>query len=98
DVRHRLPVRQGGRISGGSRNLAGSRSLGRGGTAVTTDSSVRLRPVQPNDLPSMYDMQLDPESNRMAVTIPRTREAFDSHWAKVLGDPGNTTWVILVGE
>ena len=66
--------------------------------AVTTDESIRLRPVQPGDLPRMYDLQLDPESNRMAVTIPRTREAFDSHWAKVLGDPGNTTWVILVGE
>lgn len=66
--------------------------------AVTTDESVRLRPVQPGDLPRMYDLQLDPESNRMAVTIPRTREAFDSHWAKVLGDPGNITRVILVGE
>lgn len=65
---------------------------------MTTDECVWLRLIQPCDLPRMYDMQLDPESNRMAVTIPRTREAFDSHWAKVLGDPGNTTWVILVGE
>jgi RimJ/RimL family protein N-acetyltransferase len=65
---------------------------------VTTDECVWLRPIQPCDLPRMYDMQLDLESNRMAVTIPRTREAFDSHWAKVLGDSGNTTWVILVGE
>jgi RimJ/RimL family protein N-acetyltransferase len=67
-------------------------------TAMTADESVRLRPVQRDDLPRMYDMQLDPESNRLAVTIPRTREAFDSHWAKVLSDTGNTTWVILVGE
>lgn len=65
---------------------------------MTTDESVRLRPVQPGDLPRMYDLQLDPESNRMAVTIPRTRKAFDSHWANVLGDPGNITRVILVGE
>lgn len=65
---------------------------------MTADESVWLRPIQPCDLPRMYDMQLDLESNRMAVTIPRTREAFDSHWAKALGDPGNTTWVILVGE
>lgn len=42
-------------------------------------------------------MQLDPESNRMAVTIPRTREAFDATWAKALADPSNTAWVILVG-
>ena len=65
---------------------------------MTTDESVRLRPVQPGDLPRMYDLQLDPESNRMAVTIPRTLEAFDAHWAKVLDDPGNTTRAVLVGE
>ena len=65
---------------------------------MTTDDGVWLRPVQPGDLPRMYDMQLDPESNRMAVTIPRTGEAFDSHWAKALADPGNTTRAVLVGE
>jgi RimJ/RimL family protein N-acetyltransferase len=43
----------------------------------------------------MFDLQLDPESNRMAVTIPRTREAFDAHWEKALGDPRNTTRAIL---
>jgi RimJ/RimL family protein N-acetyltransferase len=66
--------------------------------AVTTDESIRLRPVQPGDLPRMYDLQLDSESNRMAVTIPRTREAFDSHWAKALDDPRNIVRVILFGE
>jgi RimJ/RimL family protein N-acetyltransferase len=65
---------------------------------VTGDEIVRLRPVQPGDLPRMYDQQLDPESNRMAVTIPRTREAFDSHWAKALGDPGITARAVFVGE
>src|SRR5206468_3000543 len=40
----------------------------------------------------------DPDSNRMAVTIPRTREAFDSHWAKVLTDPSLTARAILVGD
>jgi len=65
---------------------------------VTADESIRLRPVQPCDLPRMYDMQLDPESNHMAATIPRTGEAFDAHWAKALDDPGNTTRAILVGE
>jgi RimJ/RimL family protein N-acetyltransferase len=78
--------------------LEGSRSLGREGSAVTADESVRLRPVQPDDLPRMYDLQLDPESNRLAVTIPRTLEAFDAHWAKALDDPGNTTRAVLVGE
>jgi RimJ/RimL family protein N-acetyltransferase len=65
---------------------------------VTADESVRLRPVQPGDLPRMYDMQLDPESNRMAVMTPRTREAFDAHWAKALDDPGITARAVLVGE
>jgi len=46
----------------------------------------------------MYDLQLDPESNRMAVTIPRTGDAFDLHWAKALNDPGITARVVLVGE
>ena len=63
---------------------------------MTTDDRVLLRPVQPGDLPRMFDLQLDPESNRVAVTIPRTREAFDSHWAKALGDPANTTRAVLL--
>ena len=63
---------------------------------MTAGESVRLRPVEAGDLPRMYDLQLDPESNRMAVTIPRTREAFDAHWSKALDDPGNTTRAILL--
>lgn len=63
---------------------------------MTSDDRVRLRPVEPGDLPRMYEMQLDPDSNRMAVTIPRTREAFDAHWAKALDDPGNTTRAVLL--
>ena len=65
---------------------------------MTTDEGVRLRPVQPGDLPRMYEMQLDPESNRMAVTIARTGEAFGSHWAKALDDPAITARAVLVGE
>jgi RimJ/RimL family protein N-acetyltransferase len=65
---------------------------------VPTCDRIRLRPVEPADLPRMYDLQLDPDSNRMAFTIPRTREAFDSHWAKTLDDQNNTTRAILVGE
>ena len=62
------------------------------------DDRVQLRPVQPGDLPRMYDLQLDPESNRRAVMIPRTGEAFDSHWAKSLDDPTITARVVLLGE
>ncbi|HVK18345.1 MAG TPA: GNAT family N-acetyltransferase [Fimbriiglobus sp.] len=69
-----------------------------GNDSPTTCDRVRLRPVEPGDLPRMYDFQLDPDSNRMAVTIPRTREAFDSHWAKSLGDPANIVRAILLDE
>lgn len=65
---------------------------------MTTSGSVRLRPIEPGDLPRMFELQLDPESNRMAVTIPRTREAFDAHWAKSLGEPGVTARAILFDE
>jgi RimJ/RimL family protein N-acetyltransferase len=65
---------------------------------MTTADRVRLRPVQPGHLPRVFEMQLDPASNRMAVTIPRTREAFDAHWAGVLDDPDIAARVILLGE
>lgn len=65
---------------------------------MTADEVVSLRPVQPGDLPRLCEMQFDPESNRMAGTIPRTREAFDAHWAKVLNDPAVTARAILLGE
>ncbi len=65
---------------------------------MTTDEGIRLRPVEPGDLPRIYEMQLDPESNRMAGTIPRVGEVFDSHWAKVLDDPGVAARAILLGE
>ena len=65
---------------------------------MTTVDSVRLRAVQASDLPLMYELQIDVESNRMAVTIPRSRDAFDSLWAKSLNDPNNTARAILVGD
>jgi RimJ/RimL family protein N-acetyltransferase len=65
---------------------------------MTADEIVSLRPVQPANLTRMYELQLDPESNRMAGTIARTKEVFDSHWAKSLDDPNIDARVILLGE
>ena len=65
---------------------------------MTTDEGVWLRPVQPGDLQFIYDLQFDPESNRTEIVIPRTREAFDLHWAKALTDPEITARAVLVGE
>ncbi len=67
-----------------------SKSMGAG--------SVSLRNVARDDLPRMYQMQLDPESNRLAVTNPRSAEAFDAHWAEIQRDPNVNAKAILLGE
>jgi RimJ/RimL family protein N-acetyltransferase len=61
-----------------------------------TSGLVRLRNVERDDLPRMYQMQLDPESNRLAVTTPRSAEAFDAHWDNALQDPSVTAKAILL--
>jgi RimJ/RimL family protein N-acetyltransferase len=63
-----------------------------------TSGLVRLRNVERDDLPRMNSMQLDPESNRLAVQIPRSAEAFEAHWADALRDPSVTAKAILLGE
>jgi RimJ/RimL family protein N-acetyltransferase len=64
----------------------------------TANGLVRLRNLEGDDLPRMFQMQLDPESNRMAATIPRSAEAFHATWANSLGDPSVTAKAILLGE
>lgn len=49
--------------------------------------SIHLRAIQPADLDTLYEQQLDSESNRMAVVYPRPRIAFDAHWAMCLANP-----------
>ena len=56
---------------------------------------VRLREVEPGDLPVLFQHQLDPEANRMAVARPRDEHAFNAHWAKILGDPTVVAKAIL---
>ncbi len=63
-----------------------------------TTSKIRLRDVTHDDLPRIYEMQLDLESNRIAVTIPRSEVAFDALWLNVLRDPNITAKVILADE
>jgi RimJ/RimL family protein N-acetyltransferase len=57
---------------------------------------IRLRNVEQDDLPQMFEMQLDPESNALSVTIPRSADAFDSHWADALRDTSITAKAILL--
>jgi RimJ/RimL family protein N-acetyltransferase len=63
-----------------------------------TSGLVRLRNVERDDLPRMCSMQLDPGSNCLAMTTPRSAEAFEAHWADVLRDPSVTAKAILLGE
>jgi len=49
-------------------------------------SATLLRPVTPADLPALFEHQRDPVAAAMAAFPPRSREAFDPHWAKILRD------------
>lgn len=60
-------------------------------------NEVRLRNVEPNDLPIFFEQQLDADATRMAAFLARDRAAFDAHWAtNVLGNPSAVTQTILV--
>jgi RimJ/RimL family protein N-acetyltransferase len=58
---------------------------------------IRLRNIEPNDLPIFYEQQLDVDATRMAAFPARDRAAFDAHWAtKILGNPAAVKQTILV--
>ena len=60
---------------------------------------VRLRNIEPGDLPIFYEQQLDPDATRMAAFPPRDRASFDAHWAKnILGNPDAIAQTILVDD
>lgn len=61
------------------------------------EPDIAIRRVVPEDLEWMFQLQLDPESNRMASTIPRVREDFFIHWGQVCQDPSVVAKVVLVG-
>ena len=62
-------------------------------------NDIRLRDVEPNDLPVFYEQQLDADATRMAAFESRDRAAFDAHWARnIIGNPTAITQTILVAE
>lgn len=65
--------------------------------AVADTLAFRLRPTQPGDLPALFDFQCDPQSNDMAGTKPRTREAFFAVWERHFADPNLNSRVIELG-
>ena len=60
-------------------------------------NEVRLRNIEPNDVPIFYEQQLDADATRMAAFPARDRAAFDAHWAtQILGNPAAIKQAILV--
>jgi RimJ/RimL family protein N-acetyltransferase len=60
-------------------------------------NEVRLRNIEPNDLPIFYEQQLDPDATRMAAFPARDRASFYAHWeTNILGNPSAITQTILV--
>lgn len=58
---------------------------------------VRLRDVTEDDLPVLFEHQLDPEATAMAAFPARDWEAFSAHWTqKVLGDPAVLKKAIVI--
>jgi len=57
---------------------------------------VRLREIQSQDLPKLFEFQLEPEGNERALTHPRNSQEFDEHWYKILRDPSVTIRAIMV--
>lgn len=55
---------------------------------------IRLRRTEPRDLPTLFEIQADPESNEMAGTKPRSREAFFGAWERIFADPRINSRVI----
>ena len=60
---------------------------------------VRLRAVEPSDLPIFFEHQRDPVALVMAGMPGREREAFDEHWARILADDAvRIRTVVVDGE
>jgi RimJ/RimL family protein N-acetyltransferase len=50
---------------------------------------VHLRRTVPADIPTLFQIQLDPAGNQLAGTKPRDRAAFEARWDDILRDPPN---------
>jgi RimJ/RimL family protein N-acetyltransferase len=59
---------------------------------------VRLRDVTDDDLPILFEHQLDPTAAAMAAFPSREREAFTAHWTRIRGDATVVTRTIVAGE
>ena len=60
--------------------------------------NIRLREVEPSDLPLFFVHQQDAEAAAMAAVPSRDRAAVDAHWAKTLANPANMVRTIVVAS
>lgn len=58
--------------------------------------NVRLRDVEPDDLPLFFAHQRDPVAVAMVAFQSREADAFDKHWAKILGDETSLIKTVVV--
>lgn len=59
---------------------------------------VELRDIERDDLPTLYEYQLDPEANQLAATNPRSADEFKTHWANALADASVIAKAIVVDD
>jgi RimJ/RimL family protein N-acetyltransferase len=60
---------------------------------------VTLRQVRPEDVPSFYAYQSDPQARELAAVPARDRPAFDAHWRRIIADDiGTARTILLDGE
>jgi RimJ/RimL family protein N-acetyltransferase len=60
--------------------------------------AIILRDLAESDLPILFEQQNDPEANRMAAFMPRDpsdRDAFMTHWKRILANPTGMNKAIL---
>ena len=65
---------------------------------MTNFENITLREVEPSDLETFFEHQLDPEAIRMAAFVyrdPKDKVAFDAHWDKILSSSKNINRTIV---
>lgn len=61
-------------------------------------TTILLRDVIASDLPIFFEQQLDPVANQMAAFPARDRDAFMTHWTKIMADESDILKTILYGD
>jgi RimJ/RimL family protein N-acetyltransferase len=67
-------------------------------TKTPSTTNIQLRNLTGDDLPTFFQLQLDPDANYMAAYTaqdPTDQLAFNAHWSKVLADRTITLKTIL---